>query len=241
MKKVFYFFLAAALTFNIACSKDDDDNNNNPNLVCDGFFEANNMTEEFTAELAFGVFTGKFEAGSKYDVVISENGNVEINSENEIYLFTAAMITECENAQETNVYYTNAANGLRLILQKENLNYQLVISQEGEVGQATLNKLGPVDLSLLADRAGTYTVTSMSDFATHTRMTVIINADGTVNFDTGVEYAQSDVEAIFDRLSCCDRIHVDLIGGTMNFFWVSPDHTQLDYITYDGNTWYFND
>ena len=79
----------------------------------------------------------------------------------------------------------------------------------------------------------------MTGQAAHNRMTVIINNDGTIDFDDSIEFTQDEIDAVYDRLDCCDRIHVDLTTGTMNFYWKGTYLMELDYISYQGNTWEF--
>ena len=63
--------------------------------------------------------------------------------------------------------------------------------------------------SMIAAYAGTYTVTSV-DKGTHSRMTVIIDASGNIDFDSNVQLMVSDFALVSDRLDCCDGIWIDM-------------------------------
>lgn len=55
-------------------------------------------------------------------------------------------------------------------------------------------------LGLLGSCAGTYTVTS-TDTGTHSRGTIVISEDGSVDFDTDLNFPASQAPTVFDRLS----------------------------------------
>lgn len=238
--------MVAGLFFT-ACSKDDDANNNsngnnNQNntgtAICGGFFEANQGTSNLTAGPVNSNFDNNFTQGNAYEVVIFENGDLHVTGDDQTYEFTESMITECGESHETNVYYDNTATGFQIILQKEGGAMQIVLYNDD--GQVQLDRFAPADLTLLIERAGTYNVQSMSDAAEHDRMTVIIETDGTINFDTDMVFGQDEISAVFDRPECCDRVHVDLTeGATMNLYWKGSDQKTMDYISYKGMEWTF--
>lgn len=233
--------LIITLVLLASCNADDENNPDSSTDVCDGFFKENNMETQFKTGQMFGYFEEYFATSTYYDVKISENGDVSISSEANTFNFTEDMITDCEQHEhESNIFYEDVATGYTLILQLDGTTYQLVLSKNEEPTQATLTLAGPPDLSLLADRAGTYVVTEMTELAEHTRMSVTINDDGTIDFDENIEYGEGDIEAVYDRLDCCDRIHVDLKDGSiMNFFWDNTTHSRLERIEQWGNIWYF--
>ena len=65
------------------------------------------------------------------------------------------------------------------------------------------------ELDLIKAFAGTYTITSV-DEGSHTRMTVIVDANGNIHFDTGTSFTTDAYELITDRRDCCDGIWIDL-------------------------------
>lgn len=70
------------------------------------------------------------------------------------------------------------------------------------------NLEAPAGTDLVIDLAGTYTVTNES-VGSHTRKTVIIGTDGAIDFDTNTSFSVSDINAVYDRLSCCNRVAVN--------------------------------
>ncbi|WP_046004641.1 hypothetical protein [Pseudoalteromonas rubra] len=92
---------------------------------------------------------------------------------------------------------------------------------------------GVTNLALVTARAGEYTVTG----AGHSRGTVIIGSDGTIDFDTGTSFAPSDIVAIFDRtnLEQEKRIQInygaDDSGPLINLF-LSTDASAITSIQY---------
>jgi len=58
--------------------------------------------------------------------------------------------------------------------------------------------------------AGTYVVSGDG----HSRGTVIIGQDGTVDFDTGISYTPDDIVAIFDRKNITEEPRVQVNYGS---------------------------
>jgi|GEM_PF-1768002 len=63
--------------------------------------------------------------------------------------------------------------------------------------------------SLVANYQGNYDVTSV-DKGSHSRMTVSIDANGNIDFDSAVQLNSSDFDLVSDRLSCCNGIWIDM-------------------------------
>lgn len=63
--------------------------------------------------------------------------------------------------------------------------------------------------NLIANYAGTYTVSSV-DHGSHSRMTVIIDNNGNIDFDSNTTLNYSDMELISDRIDCCQGIWIDM-------------------------------
>lgn len=81
----------------------------------------------------------------------------------------------------------------------------------------------------------------MSGTAEHSRMSVIIQNDGTIDFDDGIVYDAQSIEVIYDRLNCCDRIHLDMKDGSvLNLYWDDATYTQLERIEHSGGVWKFD-
>lgn len=79
---------------------------------------------------------------------------------------------------------------------------------------------GPANLSVLTQFAGNYTVTGIatdpesrgfSDIA-HTRRSITIGEDGSIDFDTDISFAVDEINAIYDRTMLdhpIKRVHVN--------------------------------
>lgn len=66
----------------------------------------------------------------------------------------------------------------------------------------------PVGPCLVAEHAGTFNVTATT--GTHTRGTIILGEDGSVDYDTGLNFPITDYQGVYDRLECCQRISVEM-------------------------------
>ncbi len=89
-----------------------------------------------------------------------------------------------------------------------------------------------VDVTLIADRAGTYNV-SATTTGTHSRGTVIINAQGDIDFDTGLNFPAASAQNFFDRSNLAvplKRLVVDF--GAFNS--LSPNATVTLYLNDSG-------
>ncbi|MEQ9318187.1 MAG: hypothetical protein RIF41_03470 [Polyangiaceae bacterium] len=79
----------------------------------------------------------------------------------------------------------------------------------------------PVGPCLVAQYAGSYDVTPTS--GTPQRGTMVIGADGAVDYDTGFDFPITDYEGVFDRLDCCMRISVEMTQRPDNDTSLAPD------------------
>ena len=99
--------------------------------------------------------------------------------------------------------------------------YAVSLTSEGEINEINylestnsfLGQFVPVagndELSLIIALAGDYTISSV-DEGSHNRMTIAIDAQGTIDFDTDLSFSADDYELITDRRDCCDGIWVDM-------------------------------
>ena len=68
---------------------------------------------------------------------------------------------------------------------------------------------GSTALDLVKAFQGTYNVTSVDNGA-HNRNTVVIDAEGNIDFDTDKNFTVDTYELITDRVECCEGIWIDL-------------------------------
>ena len=61
---------------------------------------------------------------------------------------------------------------------------------------------------LVAAHAGTFSVTP--SVGTHARGTITIGADGSIDYDTSLQFEIADYQGVYDRLECCQRISVEM-------------------------------
>lgn len=66
--------------------------------------------------------------------------------------------------------------------------------------------------SLVSNCAGTYTVTATTAGA-HTRGTVVIGSDGSVDFDDGISFTAAQIQEVFDRLSLTEDARIQINYG----------------------------
>lgn len=62
-------------------------------------------------------------------------------------------------------------------------------------------------LSLLVNLAGTYDVTDAIT-GTHNRNNLTITTAGNIDFDAEISFSATQIQTIYDRISCCSRIQV---------------------------------
>lgn len=97
------------------------------------------------------------------------------------------------------------------------------------VDQSSGGGEGPAGIELVTALAGTYAVDTVLD-GTHTRGTVVIDENGAVDYDDGIQFGPSDYQAVFDRIDCCMRVGIQMV--------VQGDGNQPTYDLYldgDGN------
>ncbi|QTL37383.1 hypothetical protein [Pseudoalteromonas viridis] len=92
---------------------------------------------------------------------------------------------------------------------------------------------GMTNLALVTARAGEYRVTG----AGHSRGTVIIGSDGTIDFDTGTSFAPSDIVAIFDRTNLEQEKRIQINygaddNGPLIKLFLSADASAITSIQY---------
>ena len=67
---------------------------------------------------------------------------------------------------------------------------------------------GPANIELVQALEGSYTVSEVQE-GSHSRGTVTISSEGVVDYDTGISIAIDEIDAVYDRLGCCNRITIE--------------------------------
>ncbi|MBQ4812459.1 hypothetical protein J8M20_13965 [Pseudoalteromonas luteoviolacea] len=111
--------------------------------------------------------------------------------------------------------YSDEANGFKYsvaVLDGKLHEINLFAIGGGLLGQFVEQASGDEipNLELVTALAGTYTVTGEG----HSRGTFIIGQDGTIDFDSGVSFAPSDIVAIFDRRNITEEPRVQVNYGS---------------------------
>ena len=192
-------------------------------------------------------------SGKAYDVVIGSDGTITVSGEATEFTFSASEITNFESTTETNVLYVDGQSIYRVLLQKEGEStfFMNIYDPNGtpeDDDQVTLDLSGASEggggipnLGLIQGLAGTYSVTTAvtGGTGTHTRGTVIIDAAGNIDFDSGVSFtASTDYETIYNRLFISPDPQIDL-GPAYYVSMVFPangadDGDRLDIFFSDG-------
>src|SRR5690606_21492011 len=71
----------------------------------------------------------------------------------------------------------------------------------------------PAGNDLVSTCAGTHDIAFVHRDEPHTRGTVIIGEDNSIDFDTGIVLSPTDISTVYDRISCCNRIDVNYTSG----------------------------
>ena len=181
-------------------------------------------------------------SGKAYDVVIGSDGTITISGESTEFNFSVSEITNFESTSETNVLYVDEQSIYRVLLQKEGEStfFINIYDPDGtpeDDDQVTLDLSGATEagsgipnLNLIQGLAGTYSVTTgvTGGAGTHNRGTVIIDAAGNIDFDTGISFtASTDYETIYDRLFISQDPQIDQ-GPAVYVSMVFPDNGTDD-------------
>lgn len=88
----------------------------------------------------------------------------------------------------------------------------------------------PVGPCLVVAHAGTYQVTPT--VGSHTRGTITLGEDGSVDYDTGLFFDVASYEGVYDRLECCQRVSVEMRQTPENDTSLAPDaRHRVDFFT----------
>lgn len=71
----------------------------------------------------------------------------------------------------------------------------------------------PAGNDLVSTCAGTHDIAFVHRDEPHTRGTVIIGEDNSVDFDSGIVLPAAEISAVYNRISCCNRIDIDYTNG----------------------------
>ena len=215
MKQLFYRSFIALSILGIAftgCSDDDDsgdnmnpDNQNSdlPSAIVD---QAIRMT--FTSAQTGAPYS----EGQEVDFTFSDSGEMTLDENPDANDGNEVLVTSfSESGNEFIWKDENAGFDYKLSLKSDNSINEINVFKASDntfMGQFVELGGGSND-NIVSNYAGSYSVTSV-DKGTHTRMTVTIDADGNIDFDSGIQLMASDFALISDRLACCDGIWIDM-------------------------------
>ncbi len=109
---------------------------------------------------------------------------------------------------------------------EEDSTDDMVDDQENTDDNNENNSEGPSELSIVIPFAGTYNVINDTE-SLHSRGTITIGSDGSVDFDTDISFSAADAQAVYDRIECCHRIQIsygaDDDGEVINLYLNDTD------------------
>lgn len=205
MKK--YFLLTLALGLFSACGEDDD-TSSAPGATLPTAIAGTQSTLACT----FANTGAPHQVGDEALFSFGSDGSLSID-------FDPA----ANNGAEVNVSSATQVN-TEFVWEDANSGYKYALSLDAsdsinevnvfDAAETFLNQWEPkpdvaAELALIIALQGTYTVQSVNG-GTHSRGSFIINADGSIDFDSGLSFSPSDYALISDRLGVLDAIFIDL-------------------------------
>lgn len=201
---VLFSFLALG-----ACSSDDEEDMPEPGLSLPASISG--MT--FDLECSFANPNAPYALGHEADFTFGTDGSLSIDFDPSAANGPDLNVSNGQQIDNEFVW-EDSQGGYKYALSlraDDSLNEVNVFDlQDNFLNQWTPKISGTANLSLLRDLAGSYTVQSVNG-GSHSRGTFIINADGSIDFDSGISFSISDYASISDRLEVLDAIFVDML------------------------------
>lgn len=132
------------------------------------------------------------------------------------------LLDDLQQAIDDDIDLTDYAALLTLI-KDGNLASSIPAAPVREDGTCGGNADGTSELpsgnDLISTCAGTYNIAFMQDDASHARGTITIGTDNSIDFDDGIVFNAADINVVYDRISCCNRIEIWYDNGDKIFLF----------------------
>jgi hypothetical protein len=230
-----------AVIFLSACSKDGD--NPTQNDQGGGSLPSTIANAQFNLEVTFAASAAPYQMGQQALFSFGSDGSLSIdldpntNNGNELRLTNFSL-------EGLEYVWSDQAAGYKYALSldaDDSINEVNVFDTDDNfLNQWTPIKTGNPELALIQDLAGTYSVSNVL-LGSHDRMSVIIAADGSIDFDNSIQFDPADYALITDRLDVLDGIWIDMLPypstpyPRLELFVDPADQTQLVKMIYRSN------
>lgn len=201
-----------SITLLFACSDDDEgatpDNNNQQ--------QSASLPSTVSGQVVNMIFTDA-QTGAPYSV-----------NQKATFTFTAGGMLSIDDDPASNdgdevtiASFSKVGSELVWADASNDFNYSLSLKADSSINEVNVNRISnatflgsfkPVqalNTALIGSYQGSYMVNTVKN-GTHNRMTVIINSNGSINFDTNTQFNTPDFARIEDKRDCCDAVTIDL-------------------------------
>lgn len=220
LKYLLYFFIAISLALPFAACEEDEDDTPEPTVTTNG---GNNGGQSVTLPSSI--------SGQSANMLFSapQSGAPYADQQEVKFTFNANGILgidqnpSANDGDELTLNTLSESNGEYIWDDNSNdFSYRLSLKSDQSINEVNVFQLssnsfmgqftpinGASGAALVGNYAGTYTVTSV-DKGSHSRMSVTIDSQGNIDFDTNTQLNAADFALVSDRLDCCDGIWIDL-------------------------------
>ncbi len=203
--------LAAQLTFTTSCKKDED--TPEPSTGSNAPADAPLSLLGTTADMEFTTANTGAPYTLNQQVKMSFVTNGDLGIDDDPTANDGDELTLSFTSKQGNEYvWTDNANGhiySMSLIDDTTINEINVFDISGVSFLGQFTPINNNTGNIVANYEGSYTVTNVLN-GSHTRMSVSIDADGNIDFDTNVMLDAGNFALVSDRLDCCDGIWIDM-------------------------------
>ena len=180
-----------------------------------------NLQAQYTLKVTSSQPGSPYSDGETYLVIVGSDNSLTIGDgpalsdpfERQIgnSFNTAEVIWLDETHQLEYALSNNSTGSFNEINIGDAANPQAANGIPGFLGQMVIDNgggSGPDNIELVQALAGSYSVSEVQE-GSHTRNTVTISSEGVVDYDDGIRIAIDEIDAVYDRLACCNRITIE--------------------------------
>ncbi len=193
----------------VACSSDDDsDDMQEPGITLPSGISGTS----YNLECSFANTGAPYQVGHEATFNFGSDGSLAIDFDptagngSEVNVSNGSQVNTEFVWEDSNGGYKYALS----LKADDSLNEVNVFDLQGNfLNQWTPKPDAAANLNLIVALEGSYTVQSVNG-GTHSSGAFTINADGSIDFDTGISFSVSDYALISDRLDVLDAIFIDM-------------------------------